>query len=199
MVLKTGLTSNKTDYDSTDFFNLHRYLEAYLKRILLIALRINKVKYKESQKIVESTYLNTASLIEKVLFLLDPSENKQNVVIHNLQSRHKSFFILYELLIKFSSKYRNRLAHGTIEELKDKELINLLCHVNKSFFEEFENILQIEHGHSAFEQPKEWGAVRGADENISDTAKRLNLGKILVQPLSIATVKNKLSNTKYSV
>lgn len=69
--IRSGLTSRKVNYVSSEFFDIHRYIEAYIKRILLIGLRLNTVKYKESTIIVESTYLNTASLIEKVFFLLD--------------------------------------------------------------------------------------------------------------------------------
>jgi len=197
--LKSGLSPSKTTYDSSDFFNLHRYIEAYLKRVLLIGLRLNKVKYEESRKIVGSTYLNTAALIEKALFLLDSSKEKQSIVLRHLKSNHEDFFIISDILIKFSSKYRNRLAHGTIEELKNQELIKLLCHVNESFFKEFESLLEFEYGHSAFDQPRDWGATRGTDENITASASRLKLGKILPEPLSMVTVKNKLNNTAYKV
>ena len=104
--IKSGLSSRKVNYDSSEFFDVHRYIEAYIKRILLISLRLNGVKYKESTIIVESTYLNTANLIEKVLFLLDQSPLKQSQVIGELKKKHKDFFVLIELVLKFSSKYR---------------------------------------------------------------------------------------------
>lgn len=128
--LKSGLSSRKVNYTSSEFFDIHRYIEAYIKRILLISLRLNDVKYKEATRIVESTYINTTNLIEKVLFLLDQSSSKQNQVIANLKKKHNDYFELKELLLKFSSKYRNWLAHGTIGELKDPELIRYLCHVS---------------------------------------------------------------------
>jgi len=192
--IKSGLSSRKKNYSSSEFFDLHRYIEAYIKRILLIGLRLNGIKYKQSTIIVESTYLNTANLIEKVLFLLDQSDSKQNIIIEKLKKNHVDFFVLKELLIKFSSKYRNWLAHGTIIELKDTELINYLCHVNKSFFKEFEKLLKIEFSHSAFEKPGDWG---GMEEDIETAAKRLGLGKILDKPLTLQTVINRLSNTIY--
>ena len=116
--LKTGLSSRKVNYDSSGFFDVHRNIEAYIKRILLISLRINGIKYKESGIIVESTYINTANLIEKVLFLLDQSGSTQQQVIGKLKKKYKDFFTLKELLVKFSAKYRNWIAHGTIGELE---------------------------------------------------------------------------------
>lgn len=195
--IKSDLSSRKVNCSSAEFFNIHRNIEAYIKRILLISLRINGVKYKDATTIVESTYINTANLIEKVLFLLDQSQLKQQQVISEMKKKYKDFFVLKELLLKFSSKYRNWLAHGTIGELKDPELIRYLCHVNKSFFREFENLLQREYGNSAFDKPGDWGAKRGKDEEIEKSAKRLGLGKILEQPLSLKVVKNKLENTSY--
>jgi hypothetical protein len=196
--LKIGLTSRKVRYVSSEFFDIHRYTEAYIKRILFISLRLNEVKYEESRKIIESTYLNTANLIEKVLFLIDQSGNKQQKVVNELKERYKDFFTLKELLLKFSSKYRNWLAHGTIDELKNPELINYLCHVNKSFFNEFEILLKHEYGHSAFDMPRDWGAKRGKDEDIEESAKRIGLGRILDQPMALKVVKNRLMSTNYA-
>lgn len=73
-----------------------------------------------------------------------------------------------------------------------------MCHVNKSFFREFENLLMNEYGHSAFDKPGDWGAKRGVNETIEKSAKRLGLGKILDQPLSLQVVKNKLFSTNYA-
>lgn len=196
--LQSGLSSRKVNYNSSEFFDVHRYIEAYVKRVLLISLRLNDIKYKEATTIVESTYLNTAKLIEQVLFLLDRSSTKQIQVIANLKKKYKDFFELKELVLKFSSKYRNWLAHGTIDELKDPELVRYLCHVNKSFFKEFENLLKNEYGHSAFDKPGDWGAKRGLTETIEKSANRVGLGKILDQPLSLQVVKNRLSGTNYA-
>jgi hypothetical protein len=196
--LKSGLSSQRVSYDSSEFFDIHRNIEAYIKRILLIGLRLNGIKYKEATTIVESTYINTAKLIEKVLFLLDQSKSNQQQVIIELKIKHKEFFVLKELLLKFSSKYRNWLAHGTISELKHPELIRYLCHINKSFFKEFESLLKIEHGNSAFDKPRDWGAKRGVDEEIGTSAKRLGLGKILDQPMTLQAVKKLLTGINYA-
>lgn len=195
--IKSGLASRRVDYISSEFFDIHRYTEAYIKRILFIGLRLNSVKYEESTIIVKRTYLNTANLIEKVLFMIDQTDDNQRKVIDRLKQKYEDFFILKDLLLEFSSKYRNWLAHGEISELKDAELINLLCYVNKSFFKEFENLLKSEYKHSAFDKPGDWGAKRGIEEGIEKTAHRLGLGKILDQPLTLQVVKNRLASTSY--
>ena len=191
--IKLKLSSIEDTNDSAEFLEIHRNIEAYIKRVLLISLRLNGIKYKESTTIVESTYLNTANLIEKVLFLLDSSELNQRQVLMKLREKYNKFFVLKELVLKFTSKYRNRLAHGTISELKDQELISCLCFVNKLFYREFESMLNIEYGKSAFDKPCEWGAENGMDEEIDSSAKRLGLGKILEEPLSLKVVKSRLS------
>ena len=115
--LKTVLSSNKRTNTSDDFFKSHRYVEGYIKRVFLVALRLNGVQYKNAMKIIEGTYIKTGSLIEKVLFLLNQTGGKQQQVITQLKKSHPDFFKINELVLKFTVPYRNRLAHGTIEEL----------------------------------------------------------------------------------
>ncbi|BCV61571.1 hypothetical protein TUM17386_12420 [Shewanella algae] len=102
--------------------------------MLLVALRLKGVKYDNSVKIVESTYINTANLIDKVLALLDTQSRSQNDVLNDLKLKYPHFFTCKDLVLTFSSVYRNRLAHGTISELKDPELLKLLCQTNYAFF-----------------------------------------------------------------
>ncbi|WP_291319354.1 hypothetical protein [Desulfonatronospira sp.] len=83
-------------------------------------------------------------------------------------------------------------------ELKDPDLIRYLCHVNKSFFREFEILLKKEYGYSAFDKPGKWGAKRGLNEEIEKSANRLGLGKILEKPLGLQAVKNRLAGTSYA-
>lgn len=196
--LKTILEASPQTLSSDDFFRLHRYLEGYVRRVMLIGLRLNGVQYDNSRKVVESTYINTANLIEKVLVLLDQSGKKHKAVIAKLKKEHTGFFELKELVIKFSSVYRNRLAHGTIGELKDQEKIDYLYYVDRSFYKAFEQLLNQEYGHSAFEQPGDWGAKRGTQEQIEKTIKKLNLGKLVKEPMSLNQVKSKLNSAGYA-
>lgn len=196
--LKTVLDANPKPSGSEDFLRLHRYLEGYVKRVMLIGLRLKGVQYENSRKIVESTYISTANLIEKVLVLLDQSGRKHNAVITGLKKTHSGFFELKDLVLKFTSVYRNRLAHGTIGELKDQDLIDYLCHINRSFYKEFEQLLKKEYGHSAFERPGDWEAKNGIQEKIENTVKRLSLGSIVKDPMSVKQVIVKLGKTAYA-
>jgi len=172
-------------------------MEGYIKRVFLIGLRLNGVQYNNSVKIVEGTYINTRVLIEKVLFLLNGADGKQKQLISKLKIAHPEYFKLNELFLKFAAPYRNRLAHGTIEELKDQELVKWLCHINRSFFKEFEALLQKEFGHSAFDVPGQWGAKRGASEKIEDTVKKLKLGSLVSDPMHLTAVQRSLVGTIY--
>jgi hypothetical protein len=197
--LKAVLLSKKQENTSEDFFISHRFIEGYIKRVFLIGLRLNGVQYNNSVKIIEGTYVNTSSLIEKVLFLLNKTSGKQQQVITNLKNRNPSFFLINDLVLKFTAPYRNRLAHGTIEELRDQELVNWLCHINRSFFKEFESLLLKEFGHSAFENPGKWGAKRGIDDKIEVTVNKLKLGSIVSDPMSLSSVQKSLGGTVYEV
>jgi len=196
--LKTVLEGNPEPPGSERFLRLHRYLEGYIKRVMLIGLRLKGVQYENSRKILEITYINTANLIDKVLVLLDQSDSKHNAVIKNLRKTHWAFFELKDLVLKFTSVYRNRLVHGTIGELKDQGLIDYLYHVDRSFYREFEQLLKSEYGHSAFERPGDWGAKNGIQEKIENTVKRLALGSLVKEPMSLRQVIVKLDKTAYA-
>lgn len=113
--LKNVLSSTKSTNTSEDFFQSHRYIEAYVKRVFLIGLRLQGVQYSNATVIVEGTYIRFGDLIEKVLFLLDQSQSNQQKVVNDLKKAYPAFFKLNGLASKFTSPYRNRLAHGTIE------------------------------------------------------------------------------------
>lgn len=195
--LKAVLSLKKRINTSDDFFKSHRYVEGYIKRVFLIGLRLNGVQYKNAVKIIEGTYIKTDSLIEKVLFLLSHNGGKQQQVITSLKKSHPEFFQMNELVLKFTVPYRNRLAHGTIEELKDQELVDWLCHINRSYFKEFESLLLKEFGHSAFEEPGKWGAKRGIQKKTEDIVKNLKLGSIVSKPMTLASVQKLLHGTVY--
>ncbi|ELB2039623.1 TPA: hypothetical protein NGR99_004596 [Vibrio parahaemolyticus] len=191
------LNPSEMEYTNQIFFKTHTHLEAYIKRVLLVALRLKGVKYDYSVKIVESTYINTANLIDKVLALLDTQSRSQNDVLNDLKLKYPHFFTCKDLVLTFSSVYRNRLAHGTISELKDPELLKLLCQTNYAFFQSFEDLLKREYLHSALEKPKDWGAGRGKSEAIETTVKSLKLGSIVKEPKSKSQVEKLLGSTPY--
>jgi len=138
--IRKVLLSSSARNSGSFFFQTHINIEGYVKRVMLIGLRLHGVRYDNARKVVDSTYINTANLVEKVLFLIDQSGRNQTQVISDLKTKFPEFFTLKDIVINFSSIYRNRLAHGTISELKDQEMIDLLCHVNQSFFKSFEEL-----------------------------------------------------------
>ena len=196
--LKNELSISSARNDGRFFFQTYTHLEGYVKRVMLIGLRLHGVRYDNAIKVVDSTYINTANLIEKVLFLIDRSGKNQTQVLGDLKTRFPEFFILKNVLMDFSAVYRNRLAHGTISELKDQEIIDLLCHVNQSFFQSFEELLHSNYGRSAFDTPSDWGAVRGSMEAIENTVNRLKLGTLVKKPLHPNEVKMRLTGTQYA-
>ncbi len=196
--LKNVLASHSPLINGDYFFKTHTHLEAYIKRVMLIGLRLRGVQYENSVKIVDSTYITTAKLIDKALWLVDGSGQNQSTIITDLKNRYPDFFALKGLVLGFSAIYRNRLAHGTISELHDQAVMELLCHVNRSFFNEFEMLLISEHGHSAFNKPGDWGALPGLSESIEKTANRLALGTIVKAPVTVADVVSILSATVYA-
>ncbi len=196
--LKEVFSNAPSVLDSNYFFKTHIHLEGYVKRVMLIGLRLNGVQYNNGTKVVDSTYIHTGNLIEKVLWLIDQSGKKQGDIVKKLKTKYPDFFIIKEIVLKFSAPYRNRLAHGTIAKLHDQEMINYLCHVNTSFIDAFEILLKSEHGQSAYYKPGEWGAIQGKPESLEHTVKRLKLGPLVKDPLSLNAVKQKLQNTKYA-
>jgi len=195
--LKEKLLSDQTaEFQPEDFLLLHRYAEAYLKRVLLIGLRLRGAQYESSKIIVENTYLTTKALIPKCMVLLMRDGKKQADVGKTLSSKYPDFIELQKLFLEFTSRYRNILAHGLIYEIKDAELLDTLCLTNKRFIQCFERVLQSEFGHSAFDSPKDWGAVRGQAEDIEKTVSRLKLGSITSKPMVLATAQAILSKIK---
>jgi len=187
------LSSQESVFQSNDFLMLHRFVEAYLKRVLLIGLRLHGVQYEASKKIIEGTYLNTSSLINKCMLLLSASGTKQAEIENVLKSQYPDFIELRKLFLDFTSKYRNVLAHGLIDEIKDNELLDTLCVANKRFVSCFESVLKNEFGHSAFETPTDWGASRGHKEDIEKTISRLKLGSMTSKPMTLSKAKETLS------
>lgn len=190
--------AKSTSKDINYFFKTHIYLEAYLKRVYLIGLRLRNVQYENSEKIISSTYMKTPQLINKIMWLLDTKNISKTINKADFKKNYPQLEIHLEVVLKFSSLYRNQLAHGTIDDIEDQKTIDWLCHTNISFVSEFEDTLKRIYSHSAFDKPSDWGAKRGNAESIPVTAARLGLGKVLSPPMNISSVKKKLSSTSYS-
>ena len=102
------------------------------------------------------------------------------------------------LFSDFSSHFRNRFAHGAVGDFSNQDLIQCLCHVDRSFYRAFEELLRGEYGKSAFDKPGEWGAKKGADEDIDNSIERLGLNtRIRSKPMKVEDVERKLADTNY--
>jgi len=174
------------------FLDLHIHVEAYIKRVMLIGLRLNRVQYDSAVKMVEGTFIPVANLIEKAFKLLDSGLNRPSSFQAILNS-HSTFSTYNTIFKSFTTVYRNRLVHGTVDEIRDNALLDLLLSVDRNFVIAFEQVLQAEYEASAFVTPTTWGAVRGNREEIDATVKRLNLGKMVPKPLTKSEVEALIS------
>lgn len=176
------------------FIRLHRHLEGYFKRIMLIGLRLHGAQYKTAALIVDTIHMNASAQIEKALVLLEVSSRKHLEILNDIKRDHQSVFALIKLFTDFSSRYRNRLAHGVIDEIRDDLVLDLLFRVDQGLFLECESMLKARHGHSAMDQPNAWGARRGTEEDLESLVNRLSLGKVSPNPISTKAVLNALAD-----
>ncbi|MDF9390600.1 hypothetical protein EXZ60_17625 [Vibrio sp. 1151_11] len=196
--LKKVLDKSYASYSSDDVLKIHRHVEGYLKRVFLIGLRLNSVQYETARTIVDTAHLDIKSMVAKAWYLLDSSSHRnQSVAISHLSANYPDMIKLRDLFFSFSCVYRNKLAHGIIDTISGQELIDTLCHLNISFYKEMERVFQLEHGHSAYESPGDWGAARGTSEDVLVAMGRLHLGNLSANPKSTAVVISELATTSY--
>ncbi len=112
-----------TEISVPSFIDRHRYAEGYLRRLLLIGLRLNGVQYKQAQKIVELSFLNNRALLEKVFILLSQHE----FTLKQAKTKYSRFATSIDLFLNFTSPYRNLLIHGILDTIQDLKLIEYLC------------------------------------------------------------------------
>jgi hypothetical protein len=186
--LKDILGAPNPPKTTDSFIQIHRHLEGYFKRVLFIGLRLNGAQYSTGQLIINSVHMDVTSQIKKAITLIDRRSDCYSIIIDALEAEYRSLFKLFELFQNFSAKYRNRIAHGIISEIRDPAILESLIRVDQLLFKEFETMLMAEHGHSALQMPKDWGARRGTKESADSLIKRLKLGKISLQPIAIKDV-----------
>jgi len=175
---------------ATSFIDLHRYVEGYLRRLLLIGLRLHAVQYKQAQKIIELTFLNKPALIEKSFALI----SHHTFTYHQAKKKYPSFAISTDLFFRFTSPYRNWLVHGVYDTIHDSELLEYLCRADRQFMIEFEKVLKAQFNRSAFDKPGKWGARKGQKEgDLPALIRRLRLGTVLKgTPMSVTEARKRL-------
>ena len=179
-----------TEISVSSFIDRHRYAEGYLRRLLLIGLRLNAVQYKQAQKIIELTFMNIHALLEKIFILL----SHHKFTFEEARTKYPDFATLIDLFLKFTSPYRNWLVHGVIDTIRDPELLECMCRADRQVLIEFEKVLKSEFGRSAFDEPRQWGAQVGKpEEDLPAVIKRLRLGAVLAgKPMPFNEAKSQL-------
>ncbi len=181
------------------FIRLHRHLEGYFKRVMLIGLRLHGAQYNAATLIVDTVYMNANTQIEKALVLLEMAPRKHQEILHEIRQNHPTLFTLIKLFTEFSSRFRNRLAHGIIDEIRDEHALELLFRVDQGLFIECESMLNVRHGHSALEKPSAWGAKPGMEKDVDLLVDRLSLGRLSPVPLSTKSVISTLQELGWSL
>ena len=177
-----------------NFIDIHKAVEGYIRRLLLIGLRVNDVSYKVAQQVIKGSYLNNRVLIEKTIKLI----TKGTKEISDFENSNNDLEILKNLFLEFTSIYRNRVVHGIYKTINDQTVLNYCYYIDKYLIIEFEQTLLLLNYKSAYDTPTDWGAVRGTStESFDQVISRLKLGSLLRPPKGIIAVKNQISKTKY--
>jgi hypothetical protein len=199
MINKTNLNSlflnNPVDLSTNDFIKIHKGVEGYLYRLLFIGLRLNDIKYETALKAVNLSYLDSKTLLQKTICML----SKNTLKLSDFEVANSDFKELVSLFFEFTVIYRNRLAHGVIEEIFDEDILKHCYYIDKYFMVEFENTLQLLGYKSAFDTPTAWGANKiTSSETFESVIDRLKIGSLSKVPKGIIAVKNAVSRTKYN-
>lgn len=151
-------------------------VEAYFMRLILIGLRLKGVSYKQAQEIIMNNYVKTETALSVALNLIN-KDNAQAVL------EKESIKTISTLFMKFSRPYRNKLEHSGVGGITDTEIIRTCININTAFIREMEYQITNEMGHSAFAEPKEWGARRSERILTDAEIDNLKLGGRASRPI----------------
>jgi hypothetical protein len=156
---------NETEISDDYFLRLHFCVEAMLKRVLLIGLRLNGVQYRMAQIIAEIYHDPLHTYIDKAFGLWQITQTEMETFGNYKQ--------LKDLFLKFTSYYRNKRVHGLAKAYTDTELLELCINIDKSFIKEIEKFLVKKYKLSLFDTPSAWGAKRGIKKDSGAVYKEL--------------------------
>ena len=196
--LKSVLEDREPVLSTESFLRLHRHLEGYFKRVLLISLRIRGVKYKPAVRVVESANISVMSQIEKAIYLLDVSAGSRKLSIRLAEAQFPQLFVLKRLFKEFSAPFRNQVSHGVIDNFTDFATMSALFRVDFGLYRAFEDMLRVKYGRSAFDQPKAWGARPGKQGDPEEITNRLGLGNPNPEPIETSLVEAALAGNQYA-
>jgi hypothetical protein len=139
---------------SDDYFlRLHFCVEALLKRLMLIGLRLKGLQYALAETISETYHAGIRDVLSTAFALCGIDYEKLK--------HFGSYAVLESLFLKYSAPCRNRRVHGVSPEYTDPEMLGLLIGIDKAFVEEIQAFLKQNNRPSLFDPPRKWGAVRG--------------------------------------
>lgn len=189
--LKKILENSPENLDTIYFINVHKGVELYIRRLLLIGLRLNEVKYETSEEVIKMSFANNREIINKSIELITKGKN----TLADFERKSKNLKVLLELFFDFTSIYRNRVVHGIYESIRDSNILKYCYLIDKYLIIEFEKTLEMMGYNSAFATPTEWGAKRSSKEESIDTIiTRLKFRKISKVPKSLSQVKDIVDN-----
>ena len=192
--LKNLLQTTPTSITTSDFIELHKGVEGYIRRLFLIGLRLDGVKYETSLEVIKKSYLNNNDLLKKIIKLI--SKNAKD--ISDFENNNPDFKVLLDLFFNFTTVYRNRVVHGVYDVIHDDNTLKHCYYINKYFLIEFEATLNNLAYKSAFDTPTNWGAGRSTStESFSQVVTRLSLGQLSKVPKRMVEVENLILQTKY--
>jgi hypothetical protein len=190
-IIRSLITNEKEgELNTDDFMQMHKAVESYLKRLLLIALRRKGISYKNCQEVIKSSFLANDKLFNKVIVLLDELKSSETYKNDTLNVN-----ILFDLFKNFSSVFRNKVVHGVITEINDKEVLKYCILINKNLIIKIEESLSSVYENKALEELKNWKFERNqANENISveNIIRKYNLGGLTKKAKSKTSVRDNL-------
>jgi hypothetical protein len=132
------------------FLKLHLTVEGLIKRLLFIGLRKNGVHYNTARQAIGEYYENSKKAIVKKAW------NLCGIDYDTIVMANHDYAVMENLMLEFSSKYRNQLIHGNDGALHDTSLLKTLIHIDKKFIAAMEAVLKSQGKPSLFEQPRRW-------------------------------------------
>jgi hypothetical protein len=163
-----ALLSKKSKTDAY-FLKLHFCVEALIKRLLFIGLRLNNVQYKDAQGfLTRYDPQGLRNMLKRAWELIGISENEL--------AAYPKYQKLRELVFEFTAKYRNDRVHGKRDEITSKDILELLITIDKLFIDQMRTILKDKKNADIFDKPKQFNAGKVNDKRDSQDILKKVIG-----------------------
>lgn len=172
------------------FLEQHRRVEAYLRRLILIALRRKGVTYNRARSEAEAVYFRGGSraFLDNVKSLLEIDSDPSGV-------GGPSYEVLERLWLKFCCPYRNKLSHGGVHAFGlDDPTPKLLLHVNRCFVLELDGRIRRKYKRDPLGHLKVWKLPKGAEVSDDAILEALRFPNSR-SPMSLGDVRRDLDGT----